>query len=225
MKIVAIKGLWLLHWCTKFYINISSRLWVNGVSNVENRTHTRTHTYIRTPAKNHISRRFRLFWVLWNLYLKIFFSREHSFLGEEAKCCKPQVFIPYSFRFLRTFGWSIPGSGHQTRLWNYACQYRFFRVQRLTATTHVRRWPYWGPTVKIGNVSKNEWWPTRGSFPDITIAERKTLSIPPYRCRMSETAEPNERLSLFEAIYCQFRAPSRVFSVLGVKFRKRHIRT
>ena len=68
MKIVTIEGLWLLHWRTKFHIDISSRLWVIGVSNVENRTHTHTHTHtdIRTPAKNHISRRFRLFWVLWN---------------------------------------------------------------------------------------------------------------------------------------------------------------
>ena len=42
MKIVTIEGLWLLHWFTKFQIDISSRLWVIGVWNVENRTHTRT---------------------------------------------------------------------------------------------------------------------------------------------------------------------------------------
>ena len=68
MKIVTIKGLRLLHWRTKFHIDISSRLWVIEVSNVKNRTHThtRTHTYIRRPAKNHISRRFRLFWILWH---------------------------------------------------------------------------------------------------------------------------------------------------------------
>ena len=47
MKIVTIKGLWLLHWRNKFHIDISSRLWVIGVSNVENRkhAHTRTHTH------------------------------------------------------------------------------------------------------------------------------------------------------------------------------------
>ena len=37
--------MWLLHWCTKFHIDISSRLWVIEVSNVENRTHTHTHTH------------------------------------------------------------------------------------------------------------------------------------------------------------------------------------
>ena len=42
MKIVTIKELWLLHWCTKFHIDISSRLWVIGVWNIENRTHTHT---------------------------------------------------------------------------------------------------------------------------------------------------------------------------------------
>ena len=42
MKIVTIKGLWLLHWCTKFHIDISSRLWVIGVWIIENRTHTHT---------------------------------------------------------------------------------------------------------------------------------------------------------------------------------------
>ena len=53
----------LLHW----YYPLNC-LWVIGVWNVENRTHThtRTHTYIRTPDKSHISRRFRLFWVLWH---------------------------------------------------------------------------------------------------------------------------------------------------------------
>ena len=40
MKIVTIKGLWLLYGCTKFYIDISNRLWVIGVWNVENHTHT-----------------------------------------------------------------------------------------------------------------------------------------------------------------------------------------
>ena len=42
MKIVTIKGLWLLHWYTKIHVDISSRLWVIGVWNVENRTHTHT---------------------------------------------------------------------------------------------------------------------------------------------------------------------------------------
>ena len=50
MKIVTIKGLRLLHWCIKFYIDISSRLWVIEVWNVENRTHTRTHTHTHTSG-------------------------------------------------------------------------------------------------------------------------------------------------------------------------------
>ena len=48
MKTVTIKGLWLLHWCTKFHIDVSSRLWVIGVWNVKNRTHTHTRTYAHT---------------------------------------------------------------------------------------------------------------------------------------------------------------------------------
>ena len=40
MKIVTLKGLWLFHWCRKFHIDISSRLWVIGVWNVENWTDT-----------------------------------------------------------------------------------------------------------------------------------------------------------------------------------------
>ena len=62
-KIVTIKEAWLLHWCTKFQLDISSRLWVIGVWKVENRahahihthTHTHTHTHIQTSAENHIS--------------------------------------------------------------------------------------------------------------------------------------------------------------------------
>ena len=47
MKIVTIKGLWLLYWCTKFHIDISSRWRVIGVWNVEYRKHSpiRTHTH------------------------------------------------------------------------------------------------------------------------------------------------------------------------------------
>ena len=44
MKIVTIKGLGLLHWCTEFHIDFLSRLWVIEVWNVENRTLTHTHT-------------------------------------------------------------------------------------------------------------------------------------------------------------------------------------
>ena len=65
LKIVTIKVLSLLHLCTKIHIDISSRLRVIGVWKVENRTHTDTHSYIQTASKNHISRHFRLFWVLW----------------------------------------------------------------------------------------------------------------------------------------------------------------
>ena len=63
IKIVTTKGLWLLHWCIKFHIDISSHFCV-GFENVKNRTHTHIHTYIRTAAKNHVSQCFRLFWVL-----------------------------------------------------------------------------------------------------------------------------------------------------------------
>ena len=48
MKIVTIEGLWLLYWSTKFHIDISSRLWVIGVWNVENRTHTHKYTCTHT---------------------------------------------------------------------------------------------------------------------------------------------------------------------------------
>ena len=84
MKIVTNKELWLLHWCTKFHIDISRHLWVIGVWIVENRTHTHTHTYIRTPAKNDISH------VLdYSEYsdtnISNFFLRKQSFLRDEAK--------------------------------------------------------------------------------------------------------------------------------------------
>ena len=64
MKIVVtIKGLWLLRWCTKFHIDTSSRLWVIGVWNVENRTYTHkrtpahTHTHTNTHTHTHTSGR------------------------------------------------------------------------------------------------------------------------------------------------------------------------
>ena len=50
MKIVTNKGLWLFHWWTKFHIDISSRLWVIAVWNVENRTHTHARTHIYPDA-------------------------------------------------------------------------------------------------------------------------------------------------------------------------------
>ena len=51
MKIVTIKGLWLLYWRTKFHIDISSHLWVIGISNVENRTHTHTRAHAHTSGR------------------------------------------------------------------------------------------------------------------------------------------------------------------------------
>ena len=90
MKIVTIaenshEGSWLRHWYTKFHIDISSPLWVIGVWNVENRTHTHTRT--------HTSRcqlKIKFLYVLdYSEYFdtnnsEIIFH-ENSFLGEEAK--------------------------------------------------------------------------------------------------------------------------------------------
>ena len=54
--------------------------------------HTHTHTYIRTPAKNHISRRFLTFQTILSTLTLISrkenFSRKYSFLSEEAKVKK-----------------------------------------------------------------------------------------------------------------------------------------
>ena len=82
MKIVTIKGLWLLHWCSKFHIDISSRLWVIGVSNIENRTHTHTSgRQLKIPFLDILN-----FSEYSDTNISIFFcSRKHSFLSEEGK--------------------------------------------------------------------------------------------------------------------------------------------
>ena len=51
IKILTIKGFWLLHWCTKFHIGISSRLWVIGVWNVRNRAHLHARTHTHTSGR------------------------------------------------------------------------------------------------------------------------------------------------------------------------------
>ena len=83
MKIVTIKGLWLLHWCTKFHIDFSSRLWVIGVSNVENRTHT--HTSGRQKKITFLGVLKYSEYSVTNISKKLFFSRKDSFFSEEAK--------------------------------------------------------------------------------------------------------------------------------------------
>ena len=86
MKIVTIKGLWLLHWCTKLHIDISSLLWVIGVWIAENWTHTHTHTHT-----SGCQLKIKFLDVLdYSEYSdtnisKTIFSRKHSFLNEEAK--------------------------------------------------------------------------------------------------------------------------------------------
>ena len=71
---------------------------------------THTHTYIRTPATNYISRNFRLFSVLWHWYLEIFFSRKHSFLGEEAKVSSSEPGGLFYFLILFPKNWWKMGS-------------------------------------------------------------------------------------------------------------------
>ena len=51
MKIVTIKELWLLDSCTIFHIDTSSRLWVIGVWNIENQTHTHKRTHTHTSGR------------------------------------------------------------------------------------------------------------------------------------------------------------------------------
>ena len=89
MKIVTIKGLWLLYWRTKFHIDISSRLWVIGVSNVENRTHTHTRKHAHTSGRQ---LKITFLDVLdyseysdTSISKKKKISRKHSFLSEKAK--------------------------------------------------------------------------------------------------------------------------------------------
>ena len=105
MKIVKIKGLWLLHLCTKLHIDISSRLWGIGVWNVKNRTHTHTHTS---------GRQLKIIFLevldyseysdtnIWNKN----FSRKHSFLSEESKCFVFQLWF-VSLCLLRQVFWPI----------------------------------------------------------------------------------------------------------------------
>ena len=45
MKIVTIKGLWSLHWRTKFHIDISSRLSYRGFKRLKSDTYTHAHTH------------------------------------------------------------------------------------------------------------------------------------------------------------------------------------
>ena len=45
IKIVTIKGAWLLHCCIKFQYDISSRLWVIVVWKLGSRAYTHTHTH------------------------------------------------------------------------------------------------------------------------------------------------------------------------------------
>ena len=49
MKIVINKGTWLPHGCTKFQLDIASRLWVIVFWKVENRARARAHTHTHTP--------------------------------------------------------------------------------------------------------------------------------------------------------------------------------
>ena len=104
MKIVAIEGLWLLYWCTKFHIDISSRWYFIGVWNIKNRTHThtcthahtRTHVHTHTHAHTHASGRQLKMTFLdildYSEYsdtnISIFFFTKHSFLSQKEKWTK-----------------------------------------------------------------------------------------------------------------------------------------
>ena len=106
MKIVPIKGLWLLHWCTKFIIDISSRLWVIGVWNIENRTHmhTRVHTSGRQLKITFLDVLDYSEYSDANIS-KFFFSRKHSFLNKEAKTCEPGFRYCFLIGFTKFFFW------------------------------------------------------------------------------------------------------------------------
>ena len=80
-----------------FHIDISSRLWVIGVSNIENRTHTHTHTH---TSGRQLKMKF-LDVLDYSEYSdtntsNFCFSRKHSFLSEEAKC---KLFTSFEFLF------------------------------------------------------------------------------------------------------------------------------
>ena len=91
MKIITIKGQCLLHWCTKFHIDIWSRLWVIGLWNVENQIHTHTHTPGRQLKITFIDVLDYSEYLDTNIRKKKI-SRKHSFLSEEAKTWKNCIY-------------------------------------------------------------------------------------------------------------------------------------
>ena len=117
MKILTIKGLWLLPWCFKFYIDIWSCLWVIGSETLKI-GHTRTHT--------HTSRRQLKITFLdvldYSEYSdtnisNFFFSRQHScFLPCDCLTLLQIVYMDDSLSIPKNSGHHFPGRWNGLRL-------------------------------------------------------------------------------------------------------------
>ena len=51
MKIARVEGAWLLHYCTKFQLDILSRSWIIVVWKLESRAHTQTHLHTHKSGR------------------------------------------------------------------------------------------------------------------------------------------------------------------------------
>ena len=130
MKIVTIERAGLLHCCTKFQLDISSRLWIIAVRKLVSRAHTPIHTHtlgcqlilIFPDVLDHSE--------YSDTNIRIFFSRKHSFLSEEAKACEsgfPYCSITGFTKFflwgsmLLDFGFLREKASWRHRIWKIWC--------------------------------------------------------------------------------------------------------
>ena len=61
MKIVKNKEMWLFHWCNKFQLDISSRVWVKVIRKVENRTHLDYFQYSKSIFLSNQTQKFHFY--------------------------------------------------------------------------------------------------------------------------------------------------------------------
>ena len=106
MKIVTIEGAWLLHCCTKFQLDISSRLWIIVVWKLKSQAHTHTRTRTHTHTSGCQLKIIFLDVLDYSEYshtntAMFLFSRKHSFFSKEAR--KFEISVSVYSEWSKTF--------------------------------------------------------------------------------------------------------------------------
>ena len=154
MKIVTIEGVWLLHCCTKFQLDLSSHLWIILGWKLVERTHTsgRQLKIIFLEVLDHSE--------YSDTNISNFFSRKQQKNWENWFISKGQIWELEKLRVMRNIEWTK--NSKNCNFWKWILFVSIWKIPKIPNSKNSKKFPIWN-LVKIVNLEKSKNFPIHSS--------------------------------------------------------------